>query len=73
MVSVPPLRIVYFGTPAFAVPTLRSLIGSRHSVVGLVSQPDRPKGRGHQVVTTATKELALQHGVPVLQPQLPCP
>ena len=36
--SVPPLRIVYFGTPAFAVPTLRSLIGSRHSVVGVVSQ-----------------------------------
>jgi len=68
MVSVPPLRIVYFGTPAFAVPTLRSLIGSRHSVVGLVSQPDRPKGRGHQVVTTATKELALQHGIPVSQP-----
>jgi methionyl-tRNA formyltransferase len=62
------LRIVFFGTPAFAVPTLRALIESRHHVAALVSQPDRPKGRGHHVVPTPTKELALQHGIPVLQP-----
>jgi methionyl-tRNA formyltransferase len=68
MVTSRPLRIVYFGTPAFAVPTLRSLIQSRHPVVALVSQPDRPKGRGHQIVPTPTKTLALQHGIPVLQP-----
>jgi methionyl-tRNA formyltransferase len=68
MVATPSLRVVFFGTPAFAVPTLRALIESRHPVVALVSQPDRPKGRGHQVVTTATKALALQHGIPVLQP-----
>jgi methionyl-tRNA formyltransferase len=68
MVTPLPLRIVYFGTPAFAVPTLRELTGSRHSVVGLVSQPDRPKGRGQQVAVTPTKDLALQHGIPVLQP-----
>lgn len=68
MVGGPALRIVFFGTPAFAVPSLRALIESRHHVVALVSQPDRPKGRGHQVVATATKALAVQHGIPVLQP-----
>src|SRR6185436_13962086 len=68
MVEGAPLRIVYFGTPAFAVPSLRALIGSRHPVVALVSQPDRPKGRGHHVVPTPTKELALESNVAVLQP-----
>jgi methionyl-tRNA formyltransferase len=68
MVEGAPLRIVYFGTPGFAVPSLRALIGSRHDVVALVSQPDRPKGRGHHVVPTPTKELALESNVPVLQP-----
>ena len=68
MVEGPGLRIVYFGTPAFAVPTLRALIESRHQVVALVSQPDRPKGRGHRVAATPTKELAVLRGVPVLQP-----
>jgi methionyl-tRNA formyltransferase len=63
-----PLRIVYFGTPAFAVPTLAALLKSRHSVVALVSQPDRPKGRGHRVAATPTKELAVLCAVPVLQP-----
>jgi methionyl-tRNA formyltransferase len=68
MVEGPALRIMYFGTPAFAVPTLRALIQSRHPVVALVSQPDRPKGRGHRVAATPTKELAVLCGVPVLQP-----
>lgn len=68
MVAAPPLRIVYFGTPAFAVPTLAGLLKSRHSVVALVSQPDRPRGRGHRVAATPTKELAVLCGVPVLQP-----
>jgi methionyl-tRNA formyltransferase len=64
----PPLRIVYFGTPAFAVPTLMALLKSRHKVVAVVSQPDRPKGRGHRLAATPTKELAALCGVPVLQP-----
>ncbi len=68
MVEGPALRIVYFGTPAFAVPTLGALIQSRHPVVALVSQPDRPKGRGHRIAATPTKELAALCGVPVLQP-----
>lgn len=62
------LRIVFFGTPAFAVPSLEALIGSRHRVVAVVSQPDRPKGRGHQLQPTATKAVAQRHALPVLQP-----
>lgn len=73
MVDAPPppapaLRIVFFGTPAFAVPSLEALIGSRHDVVAVVSQPDRPKGRGHQLQPTPTSVVGLAHGVPVLQP-----
>ena len=44
-----PLRIAFFGTPEFAVPSLRALLASRHPVVGVVTQPDRPRGRGHRV------------------------
>lgn len=64
------LRIVYFGTPEFAVPTLRALLdpSSGHDVVAVVSQPDRPKGRGHHLAPTPTKEVAVAHSVPVLQP-----
>jgi methionyl-tRNA formyltransferase len=68
MVEALPLRIVFFGTPAFAVPTLAALIKSRHHVVALVSQPDRPRGRGHHLAATPTKELAVLTGIPVLQP-----
>ena len=63
-----PLRIIYFGTPEFAVPSLRTLIHSRHPVVAVVSQPDRPRGRGHQLAPTPTKTVAAAHGIPVLQP-----
>jgi methionyl-tRNA formyltransferase len=69
MVGTPSLRIVYFGTPEFAVPTLRRLLDSDHKIAALVSQPDRPKGRGHRLVPTPTKELALARGVTVLQPE----
>src|SRR5215218_2300670 len=62
------LRVVFFGTPEFAVPSLRAVIESRHDVVALVSQPDRPKGRGHKLQPTATKQVALEAGVRVLQP-----
>ena len=62
------LRIVFLGTPAFAVPSLEALIRSRHQVVGVVSQPDRPRGRGQQLQPTPTKQAALFHQIPVLQP-----
>ncbi len=63
-----PLRIVFFGTPAFAVPTLRALLDSSHPVVGVVTQPDRPRGRGQRVTDSPVKQLAGERGVPVLQP-----
>jgi methionyl-tRNA formyltransferase len=62
------LRVIFFGTPSFAVPSIEALIGSRHQVVAVVSQPDRPKGRGQGVQPTATKEVAQAHGIPVIQP-----
>jgi methionyl-tRNA formyltransferase len=68
MVGARSLAIVYFGTPAFAVPSLTTLIESSHRVVGLVSQPDRPKGRGQRVQPTPTKAVAVERGVPVFQP-----
>jgi methionyl-tRNA formyltransferase len=62
------LRLVFFGTPAFAVPTLRAMLGSRHQVVGVVTQPDRPRGRGQQVIGSPVKQLAERHALPILQP-----
>ena len=62
------LRVVYFGTPEFAVPTLQALLDSRHVVCGVVTQPDKPRGRGQKVTEGPVKALALQRGVPVIQP-----
>jgi methionyl-tRNA formyltransferase len=63
-----PLRIVFFGTPAFAVPTLERLVSSRHTVCGVVTQPDRPRGRGQKVSDSPVKQAASAHRLPVLQP-----
>jgi methionyl-tRNA formyltransferase len=60
--------IVFFGTPDFAVPSLEALTSSRHRVAAVVSQPDRPKGRGHHLQPTPTKVVAQARGIPVLQP-----
>ncbi len=68
MVTPSALRVVFFGTPQFAVPSLRALLESRHPVVGVVTQPDRARGRGHKPQPSPVKELAEAHGVPVLQP-----
>jgi len=69
MVAAGALRIVFFGTPQFAVPTLDALLRSRHVLVGVVSQPDRPRGRGQRTVDAPVKAAALSAGLPVLQPQ----
>lgn len=61
-------RVVFMGTPEFAVPALRRLLES-YQVVGVVTQPDRPAGRGQKVQVSPVKELALAHGLPVLQPR----
>jgi methionyl-tRNA formyltransferase len=62
------VRILFFGTPDFAVPTLRALLASSHEVVGVVTQPDRPKGRGQTVAPGAVARVALDAGLPLLQP-----
>ncbi len=62
------MRIVYMGTPDFAVPTLESLVKGGHEVVAAVTQPDKPKGRGKAVLMTPVKEKALEYGIPVYQP-----
>ena len=63
------MRIVFLGSPDFALPTLRALISSPHHVVGVVTQPDRPSGRGRALTPPPVKDLALDHGVPVFQPE----
>ncbi len=62
------LSVVFFGTPRFAVPTLETLIASRHRVVGVVTQPDRPRGRGQRASPSPVKDVALEARIPVLQP-----
>ncbi len=61
-------RIVFFGTPEFAVPSLRALRAGADSVVGVVCQPDRPAGRGQQLQAPPVKLAAIEAGIPVLQP-----
>jgi len=63
------LRTVFMGTPDFALQTLQGLIDAGCNLVGVYTQPDRPKGRGKQLAAPPVKELALQHGIPVFQPQ----
>lgn len=67
--NTPPWRIVFFGTPSFAIPTLQGLLKGLDKVVGVVTQPDREKGRGRKVVISPVKELALRHGLTPLQPE----
>ena len=63
-----PLRIVFAGTPDFAVPTLQALLASEHQVVAVYSQPDRPAGRGRKLIAGPVKACAVDAGLPVEQP-----
>ena len=63
------VRTIFYGTPAFATPTLQALLVSEHKVVAVVTQPDRPRGRGRQLTYSPVKQCALEAGVPVLQPE----
>src|SRR4029079_14905819 len=60
--------VVFFGTPQFAVPTLRRLLDSTHSVAGVITQPDRPRRRGQKISHAPVKALAVERGIPVYQP-----
>lgn len=63
------MRIIYAGTPEFAVPALQGLIDAGHDIVMVLTQPDRPAGRGMQLKASPVKQLALQHGLTVFQPE----
>lgn len=63
------MRIVFMGTPDFAVPCLQKLIDEKHEIVGVFSQPDKPQGRKMVLKAPPVKELALQHNLPVFQPE----
>lgn len=63
-----PLRLIFMGTPAFAVPTLQTLLDGRDPVVGVLTQPDQPSGRGMTLHAPPVKILAAEHGIPVFQP-----
>jgi len=62
------VRLIFWGSPDFALPSLRALLGEGHDVLAVVTQPDRPAGRGRGVRPTPVKRLAEEEGVPVLQP-----
>ena len=63
------MQLVFLGTPAFAVPTLESLVAAGHVVLSVVTQPDRPSGRGRHLTASPVKEAALRLGLPVYQPE----
>jgi methionyl-tRNA formyltransferase len=65
-----PLKLVFCGTPAFAVPSLRALLSDSYfQIAGVVTQPDRPRGRGKKTASSPVKDAALEAGVPVYQPE----
>jgi methionyl-tRNA formyltransferase len=63
------VRVIFLGTPAFAVPTLEKIIDAGHTVLTVISQPDRPKGRSLALAASAVKEAATRYGLPVFQPE----
>ena len=62
------LRIIFMGTPEFAVSSLETLVASKLNVVAVITAPDKPQGRGQKLISSPVKDCALQHGLPVLQP-----
>jgi len=63
------MRIVFMGTPEFAVESLNILVENKYNVVGVITMPDKPSGRGHKMQCSAVKQYALEHNLPVLQPE----
>ncbi len=63
------LKIVFFGTPEFAVASMEAILKEGHEIAAVVTAPDKPAGRGKHIMTSAVKDAALRHGLPVLQPE----
>lgn len=68
-ISKDSLKIVYMGTPEFAVESLRCLVEGGYNVVGVITMPDKPAGRGHKIQSSPVKQYALEHDLPLLQPE----
>ena len=66
---MPPLKLIFAGTPDFSVPVLEAVIGQGHEVTAVYTQPDRPAGRGRKLTASPVKATALSRGLPVLQPK----
>jgi methionyl-tRNA formyltransferase len=66
---MPQMRLIFLGTPAFAVPTLERIVAAGHTVLSVVTQPDRPRGRGQNAAASPVKQAALRMGLPVYQPE----
>ena len=63
------MNIIFMGTPDFSIPSLKTLIESKHNVLAVVTAPDKQRGRGRKVSFTSVKEFAIQHDLPVIQPE----
>ena len=62
------MRVIFMGTPDFAVPCLKALVSAGHTVSGVFTQPDKPKNRGQKLAFSPVKECAVELGIPVYQP-----
>jgi methionyl-tRNA formyltransferase len=63
------MKIVFMGTSQFSVPSLRKILEADHEILGVITQPDRPRGRGHKLIPSPVKEFALEHGLEIYQPE----
>lgn len=63
------MRVVFWGTPEFAAPALRALIGEGFEVIGVVTQPDKPQGRSREIIASPVKQIAIEEEIPVFQPK----
>ncbi len=63
------MRVIFWGTPEFAAPSLRALIGEGFEVAGVVTQPDKPQGRSREIISSPVKKIALEEEIPVFQPK----
>ena len=62
------LRIIFMGTPEFAVPSLEILIEHKYNILAVITAPDKPQGRGQKIAYSPVKQSAVKHNIPVLQP-----
>ena len=63
------MKIVFMGTPEFAIPSIQKIHSSSHSLLSVITQPDRPKGRGQKHIASPIKNFAVENNIPVMQPE----